>query len=96
MSPLQLIDDLLDFIDCITDFPRYWRVYVGIVATTSAGMAVASLVDSPEKWGSLYWVIGIVGVGLTIFWQQKGGCPKIPPKMPLSMAIPCRGSCGVG
>ncbi|WP_033137582.1 hypothetical protein [Aeromonas finlandensis] len=70
MSPLRLIDDLLDLIDLITHFPRYWRLWVGVVCTASACMTIAKFVDSPEQWQPLYWLIGIVGVGLAFYWQH--------------------------
>ncbi|WP_156152929.1 hypothetical protein [Aeromonas sp. L_1B5_3] len=70
MSPLQLLDDLLDLVDFITDFPRFWRVYVGLLCTLGACALVARTRDSPDGLEFVFGVIVVLGIGLTLLWQR--------------------------
>lgn len=70
MSLLELIDDLINLIDCITDFPRFWRIYVGSILTTIACVLVASTQDSSDGPGLVFGVILVIGIGLTLLWQR--------------------------
>ena len=70
MSLLELIDDLITLIDCITDLPRFWRVYVGIFLTFIACVLAASTQDSPDGPGLVLGVTLVIGIGLTLLWQR--------------------------
>ncbi|WP_201913654.1 hypothetical protein [Aeromonas jandaei] len=67
MSLLQLLDDLLDLVDFITDFPRFWRVYVGLLCTLGACALVA---HSPDGLELVFGIIVVLGIGLTLLWQR--------------------------
>ncbi|QTL96259.1 hypothetical protein AjGTCBM29_04193 [Aeromonas jandaei] len=66
MSLLQL----LDLVDFITDFPRFWRVYVGLLCTLGACALVARTQDSPDGLEFVFGVIVVLGIGLTLLWQR--------------------------
>ncbi len=70
MSLLQRLNDLLDLVDFITDFPRFWRVYVGLLCTLGACALVASTQDSPDGLEFVFGVIVVLGIGLTLLWQR--------------------------
>jgi hypothetical protein len=70
MSLLQLLDDLVYLIEFITDFSRFWRIYVGIFCTFAACVLVAKTQDSPDGLAFVFGVTLVIGIGLTLLWQR--------------------------
>lgn len=64
--------DIAEIIEHITDFPRFWRLYAGVIATFVGSALIAKNFDSPREMAVSIIVTLVIGVILSIIWQNAG------------------------
>lgn len=62
---------IAEIIEHITDIPRFWRLYVGVIATFMGSALVVKNFDSPTKMTVSIAITFVIGVALSIVWQNS-------------------------